>query len=62
MTNLLEYREGASFVGATTGWEDKVEMGKGWSYGAEFLLEKKMARQQDGLGTRGRKPSASLIT
>ncbi len=50
MTNLLEYREGASFVGATTGWEDKVEMGKGWSYGAEFLLEKKIGKTTGWLG------------
>lgn len=50
MTNLLEYKEGASFVGATTGWENKVEMGKGWSYGAEFLLEKKAGKTTGWIG------------
>ncbi|OFX57830.1 MAG: TonB-dependent receptor [Bacteroidetes bacterium GWB2_41_8] len=50
MTNLLEYKEGASFIGATTGWEDKVEMGKGWSYGAEFMLEKKIGKTTGWLG------------
>ncbi|MDP2888454.1 MAG: carboxypeptidase-like regulatory domain-containing protein [Bacteroidota bacterium] len=50
MTNLLEYKEGASFVGATTGWEDKVEMGKGWSYGAEFLLEKTIGKTTGWIG------------
>lgn len=50
MDHLLEYKEGASFVGATTGWEDKVEMGKGWSYGLEFLLEKKVGKTTGWLG------------
>ncbi|MDP3435428.1 MAG: TonB-dependent receptor [Bacteroidota bacterium] len=50
MTNLLEYKEGASFVGATTGWEDKVELGKGWSYGAEFLLEKTIGKTTGWIG------------
>ncbi len=50
MSNLLEYKEGASFVGVTTGWEDKVEMGKGWSYGAEFLLEKKIGKTTGWIG------------
>jgi hypothetical protein len=50
MDNLLEYKDGASFVGATTGWEDKVEMGKGWSYGLEFLLEKKIGKTTGWLG------------
>jgi len=46
MTNLIEYKEGASFFdlegGGTnsSGWEQKIETGKGWAYGAEFLLEK----------------------
>ncbi|MBW8325230.1 MAG: TonB-dependent receptor [Prolixibacteraceae bacterium] len=50
MSNLLEYKEGASFVGASTGWEDKVEMGKGWSYGLEFLLEKKIGKTTGWIG------------
>jgi hypothetical protein len=50
MTNLLEYKEGASFVGATTRWEDKVELGKGWSYGAEFLLEKTIGKTTGWIG------------
>lgn len=50
MYNLLEYKEGASFVGATTGWEDKVEMGKGWSYGAEFLLQKNTGKTTGWIG------------
>lgn len=50
MDNLLEYKNGASFLGATTGWEDKVEMGKGWSYGVEFLLEKTIGKTTGWIG------------
>jgi len=47
MTNLIEYKEGSSFFDdpedgsiAGLGWEDKIEIGKGTSYGAEFMLSK----------------------
>lgn len=40
MDNLIEYKDGAGFMGSSTGWEDKVNMGKGWSYGIEFLAQK----------------------
>lgn len=50
MDHLLEYKEGASFVGATTGWEDKVEMGKGWSYGTEVLLQKNTGKTTGWIG------------
>jgi outer membrane receptor for ferrienterochelin and colicin len=44
MDNLLEYRDGASFAGTSTGWEDKVEEGRGRSYGVEFFLKKSSGR------------------
>ncbi|MFA9388492.1 MAG: carboxypeptidase-like regulatory domain-containing protein [Prolixibacteraceae bacterium] len=44
MKNLLEYKEGASFMGTATNWESKVEKGDGWSYGAEFMLEKQTGK------------------
>lgn len=51
MTNLIEYKEGASFFDgpednnlAETGWEDKVEIGKGNSYGAEIMLSKNIGK------------------
>ena len=46
MTGLIEYREGASFAGFGEGddWQDKVETGRGWSYGAELFLQKKRGR------------------
>jgi len=44
MNNLIEYKEGASFMGSVTNWESKVEKGRGWSYGAEFMLEKTIGK------------------
>ena len=41
MRNLLEYEQGAAFTLATEAeWEDQVETGRGWSYGAEVLLRR----------------------
>ena len=50
MDNVVEYRDGASFMGATAGWEDKVAMGRGWSYGVEFLIQKKSGNTTGWLG------------
>ncbi|NLU39068.1 MAG: TonB-dependent receptor [Bacteroidales bacterium] len=44
MENLIEYKEGATFVGNSTNWESKVEKGRGWSYGAELMLEKTVGK------------------
>lgn len=40
MRNVLEYKEGVSFLGSSSGWENKVEMGKGRSMGMEFMVQK----------------------
>lgn len=40
MNNLMEYKDGASFWGSSTGWEDKVTLGQGWAYGIEFLAQR----------------------
>lgn len=41
MNNIIEYKEGASYLGSSSSWENKVAPGKGKSYGFEFLLQKK---------------------
>ena len=41
MNNMLEYKEGSNFLNLDESWEDKVAVGDGWSYGAEFLFRKK---------------------
>ena len=50
MDNLIEYKDGASFFGSETDWQKKVEIGKGWSYGAELLLEKKQGKTTGWIG------------
>lgn len=40
MRNILEYKDGVSFFGSSSGWEEKVEMGKGRSMGLEFMIQK----------------------
>jgi hypothetical protein len=50
MNNLIEYKEGASFFGNSVDWQDKVEAGKGWSYGGELLLEKKQGKTTGWIG------------
>ncbi|MGX5820790.1 TonB-dependent receptor domain-containing protein [Chitinophaga lutea] len=42
MRNVIEYTEmDQQFSSATRSWEEQVVVGNGWSYGAEFLLQKK---------------------
>ncbi len=57
MRNIINYREGASFLllddpesADEVRWEDNVTAGRGWSYGAEFLLQKKVGRFSGWLG------------
>jgi outer membrane receptor for ferrienterochelin and colicin len=50
MNNIIEYAEGASYLNPTSNWEDKVVVGKGWSYGAEFFLQKKTGRTTGMMG------------
>ena len=50
MKNLIEYKDGAGFFGANTDWEQLVEVGKGWSYGAEVLFEKRTGKTTGWIG------------
>ncbi len=50
MDNIIEYKDGASFWGSTTGWEDKVSMGRGWSYGVEFLAQRSFGNTTGWIG------------
>ena len=50
MNNLIEYKDGASFLGSSTGWEDKVDMGRGWAYGIEFLAQKTVGKTTGWIG------------
>ena len=50
MHNLIEYKEGASFISIGSDWQNKVERGGGHSYGAELLLQKKEGRTTGWIG------------
>lgn len=40
MQNVLEYKDGARFIGSSASWEEKVEMGKGRSFGVEMMAQR----------------------
>jgi len=47
MENVLSYKPGVSFIldaASSVDWQDKITQGFGWSYGAEFLFQKKYGR------------------
>ncbi|HEY0109959.1 MAG TPA: TonB-dependent receptor, partial [Fibrella sp.] len=57
MDNIINYKEGASFLlvddptsANRVRWEDNVTAGRGWSYGAEVLLHKKEGRFSGWVG------------
>lgn len=50
MTNLIEYKEGASFFSFTNDWQDKIEIGKGRAYGVEILARKQVGKTTGWIG------------
>lgn len=50
MYNLVEYKEGSSFFGSSKGWEDKVDLGTGESYGVEVFIEKRSGKTTGWFG------------
>ena len=40
MSNLIEYKDGATFFGSSENWENLVVAGDGYSYGIEFLAQR----------------------
>jgi len=50
MKNIIDYLDGADFIGQSTNWEQKVDQGRGWSYGGEFLLQKKKGKYTGWIG------------
>jgi outer membrane receptor for ferrienterochelin and colicin len=50
MKNLIEYKDGASFFDSNTDWQDKIEVGKGWSYGAEVFVQRKVGKTTGWIG------------
>ncbi|MCF2446964.1 TonB-dependent receptor [Dyadobacter sp. CY345] len=56
MNNIISYKEGSSFIsldGANANelnWEDNVTAGKAWSYGTEFMIQKKTGKLSGWVG------------
>ena len=51
MRNLIEFQEGADFVGISDGnYESKVTSGQGWAYGGELFLQKKSGKTTGWIG------------
>ncbi len=50
MKNLIEFKSGTSFLATNEDWQDKIEVGEGWSYGAEVFVRKKAGRTTGWLG------------
>lgn len=50
MNNLIEYKDGASYLNVDQDWQTKVEIGKGDSYGSEFFLHKKLGKVNGWVG------------
>lgn len=50
MINLIEYKDGESFMGSTSGWEEKVSIGRGRAYGFEFLAQKTLGNTTGWIG------------
>ncbi|MBP3763999.1 MAG: carboxypeptidase-like regulatory domain-containing protein [Bacteroidales bacterium] len=50
MDNIIEYKDGATFFGATESWENLVYTGEGKSYGVEFLVQRDIGRLTGWLG------------
>lgn len=50
MAGLIEYKDGASFLETDKDWQNKVEVGDGTSYGAEFFAHKKTGRINGWVG------------
>lgn len=50
MQNLIEYKEGASFFGSSSNWQDKIERGRGYSYGTELLVQKQIGKFSGWIG------------
>ena len=57
MNNVIGYKEGATFIvlddpntAASKNWEETITVGRAWSYGLEFLLQKKEGRLTGWIG------------
>lgn len=50
MKNVIEYKDGASYLSVQEDWQNKVEAGQGVSYGTELFVQKKVGKASGWLG------------
>jgi outer membrane receptor protein involved in Fe transport len=50
MSGLIEYKDGANYLNLNDDWQDKVDLGRGTSYGVEFLVQKKTGKLSGWIG------------
>ncbi|MBI1838212.1 MAG: TonB-dependent receptor plug domain-containing protein [Flavobacteriia bacterium] len=50
MNHLIQYKEGSSFFSEDMDWQNKIEVGQGWAYGGEFMIEKRKGRLTGWIG------------
>ena len=50
MNNIIEYLDGQTYLNSNANWETIIESGKGWSYGLEYLIEKREGKTTGWLG------------
>ena len=50
MDNILEYKDGVSFIGNSQSWEENVVMGEGRARGVELFIQKTMGKTTGWLG------------
>jgi len=50
MSNLIEYKDGATFFGSSEHWENLVYAGDGWSYGVELLAQRDIGNLTGWIG------------
>lgn len=50
MRNVLEYKDGVTFMASSQSWEDNVVMGDGRAYGVEVFIQKTIGKTTGWLG------------
>lgn len=50
MNNLIEYRDNRGFIPSYATWESQITVGKGRSYGVEFLVKKNVGKTTGWVG------------
>jgi hypothetical protein len=42
--NVIDYKDQSNYIGTTSNWDEKIEVGRGWAKGLELMIEKKVGK------------------